>query len=247
MTESGGHQRPLNDSDEQESDSDQRRYSLDDLTELAGVTIRTVRYYISEGLLPPPLGAGPRSTYSDVHLNRLRLISRLKDAYLPLREIRRQLQGMTDEDIVRTLSDEDALPPVAQKDAGPMPGERGGSERFRGRQGRGRMMDASPEDAADYIGRVLRESAPDPQFRGGHRRRHGYSSPPIDEMNSPMPVGRVDLPSVMPSAVPGDQSQSWKRLPITPEAELLIEDEAYMRRREQIDAAIDWIRRILNN
>lgn len=247
MTENEGFQRPPNESDEQESETAQRRYSLDELTDLAGVTIRTVRYYISEGLLPPPIGAGPRSVYTDVHLNRLRLISRLKDAYLPLREIRRQLQGMTDEDIVRTLNDANALPPTAPKHAEPAPGEHGRSERSRGRHGRGRTMDESREDAADYIGRVLRESSPDAQFRRGHRGRHGYRSSPTDEVNSSMPVGRVDLPGVMPPTIAGDQSQSWKRLAITPEAELLIEDEAYVRRREQIDAAIDWIRRILNN
>ncbi|MBL8128342.1 MAG: MerR family DNA-binding transcriptional regulator, partial [Chloroflexia bacterium] len=33
--------------------------TLADLTEAADVSTRTVRYYIAEGLLPPPEGAGP--------------------------------------------------------------------------------------------------------------------------------------------------------------------------------------------
>ncbi len=40
-------------------------YSLEELTERAGVTVRTVRYYIAEGLLPPPVGGCPRSAYTE--------------------------------------------------------------------------------------------------------------------------------------------------------------------------------------
>ena len=67
------------------NDQNERRYSLAELTTEAGVSIRTVRYYISEGLLPPPITAGPRSYYAQSHLDRLRLIDRLKSNYLPLR------------------------------------------------------------------------------------------------------------------------------------------------------------------
>ncbi|MCC6705677.1 MAG: MerR family DNA-binding transcriptional regulator, partial [Thermomicrobiales bacterium] len=34
------------------------RYSLQELSDAAGVSPRTVRYYIAEGLLPPPEPAG---------------------------------------------------------------------------------------------------------------------------------------------------------------------------------------------
>src|ERR671922_2151942 len=77
------------------------RLSLGELTRAAGVSIRTVRYYIAEGLLPPPVGAGPRSAYTTAHLDRLRLIARLKTAYLPLKEIRRRLAGLSDADVSR--------------------------------------------------------------------------------------------------------------------------------------------------
>ena len=66
---------------------------IGELVARAGVTPRTVRYYVAEGLLPPPSGAGPRATYGDEHLERLREIRRMKDSYLPLREIRRRLAG----------------------------------------------------------------------------------------------------------------------------------------------------------
>ncbi|MDP9366568.1 MAG: MerR family transcriptional regulator, partial [Chloroflexota bacterium] len=75
------------------------RLGLKELTEAAGVSVRTVRYYIAEGLLPPPAGAGPGSHYTAAHLDRLRLIARLKAAYLPLKEIRRRLAGQDDAEV----------------------------------------------------------------------------------------------------------------------------------------------------
>jgi DNA-binding transcriptional MerR regulator len=70
-----------------------REYSIGELAEEAGVSTRTIRYYVSEGLLPPPVGAGPNSRYTDAHLRQLGIIGRLKEQYLPLREIRRRLIG----------------------------------------------------------------------------------------------------------------------------------------------------------
>lgn len=66
-------------------------YSLSDLVKLTGVSPRTVRYYISQGLLPSPIGMGAGARYGDVHLDRLRAIRRLQAANQPLSEIRRRL------------------------------------------------------------------------------------------------------------------------------------------------------------
>ena len=53
-------------------------YSLQDLADLAGATPRTIRYYIAQGLLASPGRVGPGTTYTEGHLNRLRLIKRLQ-------------------------------------------------------------------------------------------------------------------------------------------------------------------------
>ena len=71
----------------------QREYSISELAEAAGVSTRTIRYYVSEGLLPPPVGSGPNSRYTDAHRRQLGIIGHLKAQYLPLREIRRRLAG----------------------------------------------------------------------------------------------------------------------------------------------------------
>ena len=73
-------------------------YSLAELAQLADVTPRTIRFYVAQGLLPSPEAAGPRTTYTDEHLERLLLIKKLQSAGLPLATIRAQLRtGTTDE------------------------------------------------------------------------------------------------------------------------------------------------------
>ena len=68
---------------------------IGELAARAGTTVRTVRYYVAQGLLPGPVGAGPRSAYALEHLVRLGAIRALKARYLPLAEIRRRLARMS--------------------------------------------------------------------------------------------------------------------------------------------------------
>ena len=63
-------------------------YKVSELAEKAGVTKRTIHYYISKGLLFPPKGAGVNSLYSEEHLERILLIKKLQESYMPLSKIR---------------------------------------------------------------------------------------------------------------------------------------------------------------
>ena len=63
---------------------------LAELCERTGVTVRTVRYYVQQGLLPSP-GTGPNARYQQEHLDRLLLIRKMQREQLPLAEIRRRL------------------------------------------------------------------------------------------------------------------------------------------------------------
>ena len=78
-------------------------YTIAELGALAGVTPRTVRYYISLGLLPSPGQVGPGTRYVDGHLRRVRLIRRLQAEHLPLAEIRGRLEGLDDEAVAMAL------------------------------------------------------------------------------------------------------------------------------------------------
>lgn len=64
------------------------KYKVSELAEKAGVTKRTIHYYISKGLLLPPEGTGINSLYNDEHLERILLIKKLQAKYMPLNKIR---------------------------------------------------------------------------------------------------------------------------------------------------------------
>lgn len=87
------------------------RYTLADLEEATGLPGRTIRYYITEGLLPPAQGRGKGATYSAEHLLRLKAVEALKKSNTPLSDIRDQLKDFQEKDLASMLQVETA-PPV---------------------------------------------------------------------------------------------------------------------------------------
>ena len=73
--------------------SDAVLYGIGDLADLAGVSRRTVRYYVQEGLVPAPLGLGRGSHYGPAHLEQLLKVKALQEAGQTLDEIKRTLGG----------------------------------------------------------------------------------------------------------------------------------------------------------
>ena len=67
--------------------------SIGDLADAAGVSRRTVRFYVQQRLLPVPLGRGRGRHYDASHLERLRRIGELQSAGHSLDAIRRILHG----------------------------------------------------------------------------------------------------------------------------------------------------------
>jgi DNA-binding transcriptional MerR regulator len=88
------------------------RYTLTELADLAGVTARTVRYYISQGLLTVDASPGPGPKYDDTHLARLRLIKRLQREHQPLADIRRQLALLDDTAVLSIAAEPAPEPPT---------------------------------------------------------------------------------------------------------------------------------------
>jgi DNA-binding transcriptional MerR regulator len=72
---------------------DTERYSIDELSTLAGVTPRTVRYYIAQELLDRPEGEKRGAHYLRRHLEQLLLIRRWTDAGLSLDRVRELIAG----------------------------------------------------------------------------------------------------------------------------------------------------------
>lgn len=65
------------------------------------ISPRTIRYYIAEQVLRRP---DERGKFTRAHLDRLRLILRLKQAFLPISEIREKLHLLSDGDVAAELN-----------------------------------------------------------------------------------------------------------------------------------------------
>ena len=200
----------IRDEDELQPGADRdQQFSIGELANEAGVSVRTIRYYLAEGLLPPAEG-GPRAIYTQAHLDRLRLIGQLKNNFLPLKEIRRQLSNLDEVEIHRLaektviVAEADRLPTMPA----PLPDQRRRHLELR----------EEPSAAVDYIANVLQRSGSEPL--------------PRQPMRAPRPV----------EAAPG----SWKRIRLGDEAELLIESDAYERRKDKVDWLVEWARKVLS-
>jgi DNA-binding transcriptional MerR regulator len=64
-----------------------RKYSFEELCNLAALPERTVRFYIQKGLIPPPHGIKRGAWYDALHLERLLTIRRWQRAGLSLERI----------------------------------------------------------------------------------------------------------------------------------------------------------------
>lgn len=65
--------------------------TLAELAERSGTPARTIRFYISRGLLPGPVKGGRAAAYTSAHLDRLEEIRQLQSQGRPLSEIAARL------------------------------------------------------------------------------------------------------------------------------------------------------------
>ncbi|MCL4807543.1 MAG: MerR family transcriptional regulator [Thermoanaerobaculia bacterium] len=73
--------------------SDGKELGIEELAGLGGVTRRTVRYYVQEGLLPAPRGVGRGRHYGPEHLERLLAVKAMQERGESLESIRSALAG----------------------------------------------------------------------------------------------------------------------------------------------------------
>jgi DNA-binding transcriptional MerR regulator len=79
--------------------------TLAELADASGLAARTIRFYITRGLLEGPVKAGRGAAYTAEHLARLEKIKKLQAQGRMLSEIGRSLAG--------TVSERSAVPPIA--------------------------------------------------------------------------------------------------------------------------------------
>lgn len=83
--------------------TNEQTLSIGELAKLSGTTVRTIRYYVSQGLLPPPIEKGSYGYYDRNHLDRLELIATLKDRRMSLAEINHFIESMSKEELKKIL------------------------------------------------------------------------------------------------------------------------------------------------
>lgn len=70
-----------------------KELKLAELEEMTGVPARTIRLYITRGLIPGPLRAGRNAAYGMEHVKALREVVRMQQQGMSLEEIRRKRAG----------------------------------------------------------------------------------------------------------------------------------------------------------
>jgi DNA-binding transcriptional MerR regulator len=148
--------------------------TIQELADRADVTTRTIRYYVEQGVLPPPERGRP-AEYTEEHVARLALIKRLKEQYLPLEEIRDTLQRLSLAEVEALVADYSPQQEQAQK----------------------------VDSAADYIANVLGRGAVREQMKAStEHRAPGPQSAPRKTF-SPGSAGRSeDQTNEFPASYP---------------------------------------------
>jgi DNA-binding transcriptional MerR regulator len=93
-----------------------KELTLEDLSNITGLTLRTLRFYMQEGILQGPDTHGKNARYSQKHLDQLELIQRLKNLHVPLQEIRHLLNNITPQEITRLRKYQEKLQPTLNED-----------------------------------------------------------------------------------------------------------------------------------
>ncbi|MCJ7530638.1 MAG: MerR family transcriptional regulator [Anaerolineales bacterium] len=196
---------------------EQDKYLINQLARQANVSVRTIRYYINEGLLPSPEVRGRYSYYDENYLLRIRLIKRLQDAFLPLKEIRLQMDALDIAEIKNLLADEDekGVPgsEISHLEYNVIPGIK------------------ETSSAAEYITRILeaRPVTPGRLERTGHRQLQAAPSAPL--------IAKQILEEA-------DRNDTWRRVEVIPGIELHIQDALYKKHFNMIDRLIEFTRNL---
>jgi DNA-binding transcriptional MerR regulator len=175
--------------------------SIEELADRAGVSVRTVRYYISEGLLAGPRARGRNASYSQEHLARLRLIRRLVEQHVPLADLRQKLTGLSHQQVKTLLEDE----------------ERHGTVLHRA---------SSTRSPADYIGELLtrartaRSYAPPPVSASAPASPSPGPAHPNPALASTNQGPAVRGPQPAPQLPPRPDPETWQHLQLAPGLEL---------------------------
>ena len=226
-----------------------QEYTIESLAKLVGLQRRTIRNYITQGLLRGPDSLGRNARYTDYHLKRLKLIKQMKLVLnLSLSEIRRLLNtvganedltfgdiklaagSMMPHDETETESSEmsEAMAPMSA----PLPAS---------------SLEAEPEQdelsALDFIRqrKALTEGTPALRQRGRHRSgRPAPVAGPIEDLLQQL----RDL-LAHAAVTRKTRGEEWVRLQITPDIEIHVRGHLSSEQLAGFEELSDMMRHIL--
>ncbi len=89
-------------------------YTIQELCEQSGLPRRTIHFYLQQGILPPPSGAGVGVRYGEEHLLRLRLIPLLRQQGLRLDEIRQRFERSSPQELEQLARQSETAAPLQE-------------------------------------------------------------------------------------------------------------------------------------
>jgi DNA-binding transcriptional MerR regulator len=188
-----------------------RSLSIDELAERSATPVRTIRFYITEGLLPRPAARGKGASYGDEHLSRLLLIRRLSEQRVPLAEIRRRLDRLS-------LPEIRALLAVEMQHSAEL-----------------ELAERAPS-AKEYVSALLRRSrqARQPSTSSSE------AAPDASSMSFAEAAGTLGAPFASGSD-PKEAELPWRRLELAPGVELHVRADAEARSGALIRRLLDQV------
>ena len=196
-------------------------HTISELSALSGLSVRTIRYYLAQGLIPVAGKEGPATRYPEATLARLRLINRLRDAHLPLAEIRKQLLALSDDQAI-ALAGTPAEPEPAGTALDYVRSVLGGSR-----------SELSPQPSVIHAALAMPAPASEvPQPRRMLLRRATLDAPSVDAAAAPDATTSF-----------GQRSQ-WERVAITSDIELHLRRPLSRRDNRLVERLIAFARQL---
>jgi DNA-binding transcriptional MerR regulator len=185
-------------------------FSIEDLAEKSATSVRTIRFYISEGLVPRPVARGKGASYGEEHLLSLRLIRRLSERRVPLAEIRERLAQLSLPDMRALLRAEEQLSAELQiAERAPSAKEYVSALLNRSRLARPATVNRRPSPSADTV------------------------TPPLTDALAL--ATRSSPPATAEASAPSAADLLWRRLELAPGVELHLRADAEASSRDLIE------------
>ncbi len=198
--------------------------TIDELAAHAGVPVRTIRFYIAEGLLPGASTRGKGPSYSQEHLDRLQLIRLLVARHLPLAEIRALVTRLPSAEVSAVVQEEQARTDEISAQA------------------------VKPSSPKEYLSTLLEQARSYP----GQRSAGGSASSPASwdrpqHEREDVRRQRPSPPSRAPAGAPRrrEETLAWHRWELAPGIELHVRADVAQTESETIERVVQAIRAVL--